>query len=238
MDRVVRALARVSLRDRALGDALKEITDIARDGIPGAEATSVTLVRGDEAHTAAYSGQMALDADELQYERGWGPCMDAGRTGLTFAVEDMTTESRWPDYTEAVVATGVRSSLSVPMPYLGATIGALNVYSARPGSFGTEAVHIGEEVADWIAVAVRNAEAHDEAQRLVADMRRAMESRAVIDMAVGIIIARQQCSPEEAFSILSRSSQNYNRKLRDLAQALVASESGTAEPPLRQPPTS
>jgi GAF domain-containing protein len=236
VETVLRALARVSLHDRPLGDVLQEITDIARDGVPGAEATSVTLVRGDRAYTAAHSGEMALAADELQYERGWGPCMDAGRTGLTMVVDDMAAEERWPDYTVAVVDTGVRSSMSVPLPYQGATIGALNVYSSTPGSFGADAVSAGEEVADWLAVAVRNAEAHDEAVRLAADMRRAMESRAVIDMAKGIIIARQHCSPEEAFTILSRGSQNYNRKLRDLAEALVASESGQAQQPETRPP--
>jgi AmiR/NasT family two-component response regulator len=55
-----------------------------------------------------------------------------------------------------------------------------------------------------------------------------MESRAVIDMAKGVLIARHHCSPEEAFAILSRTSQNHNRKLRDLAGALVASEYDTA----------
>ena len=228
VDEVARSLARISLRDRPLDDVLHEITQIARDGIPGAEATSVTLLRGDKAYTAAYSGQMALDADELQYERGWGPCMDAGRTGLLMVVDDMADEARWPDYTEAVMTKGVRSSVSAPLPYQGATIGALNVYSGSPGAFDSEAVGMCEEVADALAVAVSNADAHGEAVAMAEDMRRAMESRAVIDMAKGILIARHHCSPEEAFELLSRSSQNYNRKLRDLAEALVASE--TAQP--------
>jgi AmiR/NasT family two-component response regulator len=47
-------------------------------------------------------------------------------------------------------------------------------------------------------------------------------------MAKGVLIARHHCSPEEAFAILSRTSQNHNRKLRDLAEALVASEYDTA----------
>jgi GAF domain-containing protein len=224
VDTVLRALAKVTLRDRPLEEVLREVTDIARDALPAAEATSITLLRQEKAFTAAYSGQRALDADELQYERGYGPCMDAGRTGLVLAVDDMRDETRWPDYADAVVRKGVLASLSAPLPYQGATIGALNVYSGAAHAFGADDVHIAEEVADFVAVAVSNADAHTEAVQLAADMRRAMESRAVIDMAKGVLIARHHCTPEEAFAILSRTSQNHNRKLRDLAEALVASE--------------
>jgi GAF domain-containing protein len=221
---VVRALARISLRDRPLDDVLREITERARAVVPGADATSITLLRGDKAYTAAFAGQQALAADEMQYERGYGPCMDAGRTGLLLHLTDMATETRWPDYSAAVQDKCIRSSVSAPLPYQGATIGALNVYATRPDAFSDEDIAACEEVADYIAVAVNNADAHSEAVQLAADMRRAMESRAVIDMAKGVLIARHHCSPDEAFAILSRTSQNHNRKLRELAEALVASE--------------
>ena len=221
---VVHALARVSLRDRPLTEVLAEVSALARRVVPAADATSVTLLRGDKAFTAANSGQQALEADGLQYERGYGPCMDAGRTGLLMHVVDMAAESRWPDYAAAVQDSGIRSSVSAPLPYQGATIGALNVYAGEPDAFSAEDIAACEEVADYIAVAVNNADAHSEAVQLAVDMRRAMESRAVIDMAKGVLIARHRCSPDEAFAILSRTSQNHNRKLRELAEALVASE--------------
>ena len=65
-------------------------------------------------------------ADELQYEGGYGPCVDAGRAGQMFLVDDMRTKQRWPDYAQNVAADGVLSSLSVPLPFQGVTIGALN----------------------------------------------------------------------------------------------------------------
>ena len=83
------ALARVVLADRQLGDVLTEITGIARQAMPSIEAASITLIRGEQPFTAAYDGQMALDADELQYERGYGPCMDAGGAGQVFLIDDM-----------------------------------------------------------------------------------------------------------------------------------------------------
>ena len=61
-------LASVVHADRELADVLTEITGIARRAMPSIEAASVTLIGGEKPFTAAYDGQMALDADELQYD--------------------------------------------------------------------------------------------------------------------------------------------------------------------------
>jgi hypothetical protein len=76
------ALARVVVADRALSEVLTEILGIARRAMPSVEAASVTLIRGDKPFTAAYDGEMALDADEMQYERGYGRCIDAALAAL------------------------------------------------------------------------------------------------------------------------------------------------------------
>lgn len=220
-----KALAEVVLVGRPLEDVLNEVAGIARDWLPGAEATSVTLMHADKAWTAAYSGRLALEADELQYEEGYGPCMDAGRTGMPMVVTDMQTEDRWPTYTPRVIKKGVLSSLSVPLPFQGATIGALNNYSSRSDAFDGEALELAEEITTYVGIAVMNADAHAEASVAAQNMHRALESRKTIDMALGILIARHHCSPDEAFAVLSRTSQTHNRKLRELAADLVESES-------------
>ncbi|WP_255353233.1 ANTAR domain-containing response regulator [Phycicoccus sp. Root101] len=68
-----------------------------------------------------------------------------------------------------------------------------------------------------------NADAHSEATNEVQNLRQALESRKVIDMALGILMSAHHCSPDAAFTILSRASQNRNQKLRDLASAIVRS---------------
>ena len=219
------ALAEVVLVDRPLADVLNEVAGIAQATIPGAEASSITLVRADKAWTAAYSARLALDADELQYREGYGPCMDAGRTGMPMVVTDMRTETRWPTYTPRVVKRGVLSSLSVPLPFQGVTIGALNNYSREPDAFGEEALQVAEQITSHIGIAVMNADAHAEASATATQMRQALESRKTIDMALGILIATHHWSPDEAFAFLSQTSQKHNRKLRELAQDLVDAES-------------
>jgi len=219
-----RALSRLQLADRELSDVLGEVTRLACEHVPGAESTSITLVRGDTPMTAAHHGEMALAADELQYERGHGPCLDAGRAGVQLRIDDTHTETRWPDYTARVVDVGVRSSLSTPLPYLGTVIGALNTYSTRPAAFASEeSAEAGREVAEAVAVAVANADAHAKLGEHARNMELAMQSRAVIEQAKGVLMAQRRVDPDGAFDLLRDASQRYNRKLRDIAAGIVAS---------------
>jgi GAF domain-containing protein len=214
-------LAGVVVVDRPLDAVLTQIVQIARRALPGADASSITLIRDERGYTAAYDGQLAMDADELQYDRGYGPCLDAGRSGEVFIIADMRTEERWPDYARSGAEVGVGSSLSMPLPFQGATIGALNNYAGRPEAFGVGDVVAAEEVAAFVAIAVANAEASARATDDVANMRRAMVSRAVIEQAKGILMERYKTTPEQAFTLLTHASQHSNVKLRDVAEELT-----------------
>jgi len=215
------SLARVVVADRELADVLTEITRIARRTMPSVDATSITLIRGGRPFTAVYDGQMALDADELQYQRGYGPCMDAGQAGQMLLIDDMRTEQRWPDYAQHAAAQGVLSSLSVPLPFQGATIGALNTYAGRPRVVDDHDVELAEEVAGWVAIAIGNAEAASRTSDDLIQLRTAMMSRAFIEQAKGILMERHKIKEDEAFTILTHSSQRTNTKLRDVAADLV-----------------
>ena len=212
------------LAGRTLEEVLAEVTATAAQGIPGAESTSITLIRGERGFTAAHFGAMALAADELQYEHGYGPCLDAGRGNVVLRVDDMRIEERWPDYAPRVLDTGVRSSLSIPLPYQGTSIGALNIYSTVPEAFATpESLDAGLQVAEAIAVAVVNADAHARLTEQARNMRVAMDSRAVIEQAKGVLMAQRHVDADQAFDILREASQRYNRKLRDIATGIVDS---------------
>jgi GAF domain-containing protein len=218
-----RQLSRMVLVDRSLTDVLTDVTRLAAQGIPGAEASSITLIRNDRPFTVAHFGEMSLAADELQYEHGYGPCIDAGRAGVLLRVDDMTTEQRWPDYVAHLLeTTEVRSSLSIPLPYQGSSIGALNNYSTQPAAFAApESLRAGLEVAEIVAVAVANADAHAQLGDQARNMRVAMESRAVIEQAKGVLMAQRRVDADQAFDILREASQRYNRKLRDIAIGIV-----------------
>ena len=215
------SLARVVLVGRQRSAVFGELVGIARRAVSGSGAASITLIRGRKAFTAAHDGQLAIDADELQYQREHGPCLDAGRAAQVFVVDDMRTERRWPDYAAYAARIGVGSSLSIPLPFQSGTIGALNLYSARTAAFCPAEVELSEHIAGWVAMAVGNADLAARAAEEVENMRVAMLSRAVIDQAKGILMERHRLTEDAAFALLSRASQRKNTKLRDVAEHLV-----------------
>ena len=72
------------------------------------------------------------------------------------------------------------------------------------------------------AASVANARLLDEASQLAHNLTLALESRGDIEQAKGILMAREHCTPDEAFDILRRASQRQNQKLREVARELIA----------------
>ncbi|PWR11613.1 histidine kinase [Micromonospora acroterricola] len=211
----------MKLDETDLEGVLQQVATLAKRTIAGVDEASVTLIRGRNAHTAAFTGELALSLDERQYEQGGGPCLDAAATHATVSVPDLTREQRWPHYTPAALDAGVRSSMSVGLPVHETVTGALNMYSTKPEAFDDEAILLAQTFSGYAAVALANAHLYDATATLAQHMQAAMEHRAVIEQAKGIVMAERHCTPDEAFTILSKLSQDTNRKLRDVASALV-----------------
>jgi GAF domain-containing protein len=214
-------LGRIKLADIDIDALLDKIAHLAKRTIPGASEVSVTLVRGDNAHTAAFTGELALKLDESQYERGHGPCLDAATTAGTMSVPDTGSEDRWPDWAQSAWRAGAHSSLSIGLPVYEKASGALNLYAAEPHAFDDDAVTLAQTFAGYAAVALANVHLYETQATLAVHMQKAMESRAVIEQAKGIIMGERRCTATEAFAILTKLSQDTNHKLRDVAAALV-----------------
>ena len=80
------------------------------------------------------------------------------------------------------------------------------------------------------SVVISNAQAYWAASELTRNLTIAMESRAVIEQAKGILIARHGLGDDEAFDRLRHQSQTENRKLRDVATEIVDQARNAARP--------
>src|SRR5688572_12776991 len=85
-------LGRIDLASSDVEQVLAKVSELAKRTIPGAAEVSVTLVHDGGARTAAFTGPLALELDELQYDVGHGPCVDSAQAGTTALIRDMTTE--------------------------------------------------------------------------------------------------------------------------------------------------
>ncbi|GGQ71595.1 GAF and ANTAR domain-containing protein [Couchioplanes azureus] len=222
-------LGHIRLAELDIDALLDKIAQLTKRTVPGACEVSVTLVRGADAHSAAFTGELARDLDEFQYQHGQGPCLEASVTTASLSVPDTGSEDRWPDWARTAKEAGAYSSLSIGLPVQEKVTGALNVYATKAHAFDDDAVALAQTFAGFAAVALANAHLYDTQATLAGHMQKAMESRAVIEQAKGIIMGQRRCTAAEAFAILDKLSQDANRKLRDVATALVDK---AAEPPL------
>ncbi len=130
---------------------------------------------------------------------------------------------------EAAPRHGVRSSLSAPLTLEDQTFGALNLYGGTEEAFREDDEHVAALVASYAAVVAANARAYWSARETAEHLARAMESRAEIEQAKGILMAQARVSADEAFDLLRRASQRENRRLRNIASEIVARVAERAE---------
>lgn len=190
---------------------------------PAIAFCSITLLRRKKPVTLASSEKGAVRLDETQYRAGDGPCLAAIREETVIHIPDMRREHRWPDYTTAALAERVGSSLSVPLLLEGEAEAGLNMYSTRSHGFSGEDIENVESYAyhasKALRLAVRISQLAETKNHLIA----ALESRTVIDLAAGAIMAQNRCSQESALKILKIASSTRNVKLREIAASVVAS---------------
>jgi GAF domain-containing protein len=216
-------LGRVRFTETDFTTVLAKVADLAKRTVPGADDVSITLVGAGGAHTAVFTGHRAVTVDEWQYQQGHGPCLAAAAANITVSVADMAGDGRWPDWADRAIEAGVHSSLSIGLPLHESVSGAFNLYATKPHAFDEDAVILAETFAGYGAVAMANAHLYDSGATLADFTQAALDGRAVVEQAKGIIMAERRCSAEESFAVLAYVAEDTDRTLPDVAAALVAS---------------
>jgi GAF domain-containing protein len=220
----VAAVARFLVADAPLGETLDRIAAHAKEGLGGA-AVGMTLVdeQGQATRTQVFTDELSPEVDQAQYDEDTGPCLEALRVGEIIRVEDTSAVSdRWPAFSARAVECGVRSTLSVPLEAGSTRIGVMNVYSKNE-PFTADDEPDGTLFATQAAAVLANTRMYWGALDLAAGLQAAMETRGIIEMAKGKIMATNKCSADEAFGLLVKASQRENLKLRELAKRIVES---------------
>jgi len=82
---------------------------------------------------AATSG-LAIELEDLQFELGEGPGVDASRHDAPVLQSDLAASgARWPLFVPAAIAVGGRAAFSFPLQVGGIRLGVLDLYRDSPG---------------------------------------------------------------------------------------------------------
>ncbi|MDF3313189.1 GAF and ANTAR domain-containing protein [Rhodococcus sp. T2V] len=198
-----------------LDSTLHAITQAAVELIPGAGSADILTISGrHKFRSLAPTCALPADLDAVQARHGQGPCVEAALDGEVVRSDDLENETRWPEFTREAVDSGVRSVVSFRLYTRTHVVGALNVLAMTAHAFDDESVAIGEVLAAHAAIAIIT-------DRREVQLRSAVVSRDLIGQAKGMLMERFDIGADQAFTMLTKLSQQSNIPLAKVAEKVV-----------------
>jgi transcriptional regulator with GAF, ATPase, and Fis domain len=215
-------VARLLESDEGSDAALRRLTRLGVELVPGAVAAAVTVLAEEQAHTFAASDPRLDELHRLQFDAKLGPVVETLRYNEPRHARDLASEQRWAAFCQAAARTGFGSCIALPLHTHRQPAGAVVFYADHPHAFRGASHDLALLFAAQGGTAVHNSAVHGACQQMVGNLQLALERRAAIEQAKGIVHAALGIPPEEAFELILRASQNTNQKVRDIAAQIVS----------------
>jgi len=217
----IEALTTLATGHLNLEELLTSVATFAVRAIPGADGAGLTLLEDNRSDTIVTTHPFVAEVDAIQYGLNQGPCVSAASEARTVRSGSLGADPRWPKFGSRVARLGVHSAVSLPLITSIGVVGALNVYAHPKNAFSERAAELGEMFAVPAAIAVQNAHVLAQAQRLASQLQYALDTRAVVDRAVGILMSRNGGTELQALNRLRALSQHEHARLPAIAQSIV-----------------
>ena len=160
--------------------------------------------------------------EDLQIQHQEGPCIDAFDGKELISAEDLTKESRWPEFSEAAVAREVRAVLASPLPYNQAAVGVVAVLSEQRHPWSPEAELALLAFTDLAALFIASMMQGEQQSELATQLQGALSSRKVIEQAKGVLMGRDGISARAAYEQLRARARSERRRLSAVCAEIVA----------------
>ncbi|MEU7481916.1 ANTAR domain-containing protein [Lentzea sp. NPDC042327] len=218
--------------EEPLDQVLQRLAETAATAVQDADVVTVT-VDPERPRTAAATNKVFVEIDEAQFHADRGPCLEAARTLKPVRAVVGENARVWPEFESCASRHGVRAYLSVPsvLPASDRSdarhVGSLNIYSYSTAAFDPFDEGLMRLFSTAASASIGNSHQWQRSREHVKHLEAALVSRAVIDQAKGVLMAVHACTADDAFAMLVQQSQRENRKLRDVAEALLRNVTGS-----------
>jgi GAF domain-containing protein len=174
-----------------------------------------------ELRVVAASSEAARLLELFQLQSDQGPCLDCFRSGQPVGATDLGADERWPEFAAAAGQAGFSAVQALPMRLRDQVIGALNLFRATAGAFDSDAVQVGQALADVATISLLHERSLRRTDTLNEQLQTALNSRVIIEQAKGKLAERLGIDVDTAFTLLRQQARNRNQRLSDLARAFV-----------------
>src|SRR5690348_10164429 len=197
---------------------LNTVSRRAYELVPSAEHAGISRVASGKFETVAATSDVPLLVDGIQYRLKAGPAVEASGRGA-YRVGDLGANPSWPEFgRKAAGEYGIHSLLSVRMYFEDDDLLAgLNLYSSKRDAFDDSDQTTATLLATHGALALTAARR----QSKIDNLERALQTSRRIGIAMGILMASNKFTEQQAFDLLRIASQSNHRKLHDVAEQVV-----------------
>ncbi|MFF2028701.1 GAF and ANTAR domain-containing protein [Arthrobacter sp. NPDC058192] len=211
------------LESPGFDEFLLELTVFSASKLPAPEPMlcAISVERDGRPITVASSSNAAKRMDEKQYGADDGPCLTALREGRTVVAADLKTSERWKRYAEAVADDGITSVLAVPVDAGANAAAALNCYARSTKTFDAATIAAVESYAVPLSRILRLALRVHRLETIPEGLHAALQSRAVIDAALSLIMAQTRGSREDAAALLHEMALSNKQQLKQIAADIL-----------------
>jgi GAF domain-containing protein len=216
-------LGRLRFGEMRVEEALEQIVKVTHT-VFSVDGAGLMLADADHhlRNVAASEDRMA-HLEELQISYQEGPCITAFEDKVLVAAEDLASDPRWPLFTAAAVKRSVRAVLASPIPYNQDAVGVVAVLSQERHPWSAEAELALLAFTDLAALLIATVMMGEQRTLLATQLQSALNSRAVIEQAKGVLIGQQGLSAHAAYETLRAQARAERRKLAVVAAELVRS---------------
>jgi GAF domain-containing protein len=174
--------------------------------------------------------------DLIEHQRDEGPCLDAYRKGEAFSSADLRyAEISWPRFARAATRLSFAAVHAFPMQLRAETIGTTCLLRRRVGALSRGDLEIARALGDIATIAILQHRGRSQREVLASQLQTALNSRVIIEQAKGVLAERRQLFMDEAFNEMRGFARSHNRRLTDVAYAVVRNEPEVG--PLTRPPS-
>jgi GAF domain-containing protein len=214
-------LGRLRFGEMRVEEALEQIVKVTHT-VFSVDGAGLLLADADHhlRNVAASEDRLAY-LEELQISYQEGPCITAFEDKVLVAAEDLVSDPRWPRFTAAAVKRGVRAVLASPIPYNQDAVGVVAVLSEERHPWSAEAELALLAFTDLAALLIATVMMGEQRTLLATQLQNALNSRAVIEQAKGVLIGQQGLSAHTAYEKLRAQARAERRKLAVVAAELV-----------------
>jgi len=135
--------------------------------------------------------------------------------------EDLAQEQRWPAFSKHAVARGVGAVLASPIPYNQDAVGVVAVMSEDRRPWSAEAELALLAFTDLAALLIASMMLGEQQTELAAQLQSALNSRAIIEQAKGVLIGQQGLTARAAYAQLRARARAERRKLAIVSAEVV-----------------